>query len=102
MGILEFLAELKINEWIKQPTTQRAVNVHKELPKKTYEGHLLDQIKELIKKASAETADKRKATMMSANNLQIQLLISLEQAGHFQMARETEKVILKYKMQYLH
>ena len=101
MGIFEILAETKIKEWLRQSKPQSALKEASKDDKKTFEGYLLDEIRNLISQAAIETGEVQKATLAKANGLQIQLLVSLEQSGHFMMAKETEKIILKHRMKCL-
>ena len=101
MGIFDILAETKITEWLRQPKPKTVKKETSREPQKTYEGYLLDQIKDLIRQAADETGDTRGATLQKADALQVQLLVSLEPGGHFMMAKETEKIILRHKMKYL-
>jgi primosomal protein N'' len=101
MGIFEILAETKIKEWLRQPKPKTALKEAPKEDKKTFEGYLLDEIRNLISQAATETGEVQKATLAKANGLQIQLLVSLEQSGHFMIAKETEKIILKHRMKCL-
>ncbi|NVK18494.1 MAG: hypothetical protein HWE30_07370 [Methylocystaceae bacterium] len=101
MGIFEILAETKIKEWLRQPKPKSVRKKIDKEDKKTFEGYLLDEIIKLISQAANETGEVQKATLVKINGLQIQLLVSLEQNGHFMMAKETEKIILKHRIKCL-
>ena len=104
MKLFDLSSEIKIKEWLQQksePGYVPPVAPDKTTTGKQYETYLLDEIKKLIKKAGNETGEKRKSTMSKANSLEIQLLASLEQSDYNMMANQMEKVILKYKNEYL-
>lgn len=104
MGIFDILAESQIQQWLssgeKDPAEPKKQSQSTEKDK-TFEGHLLDQIKRLIEEAAELTGKERESRLLKANGLQVQLLIALEQSGHFMMAKKTEQVLLQHKLKFL-
>jgi hypothetical protein len=101
MGIFEILSEARIKEWLAKPKLKANRKRVEKLEEKSFEGHLLDQIRTLIKDAAVESGEKRARLLAEANGLEIQLLISLEQGGHLLMAKKTQQLILQHKIKYL-
>lgn len=104
MKLFDLLSEIKIKEWLKRKSEPGYVppeSPDESVTGKQYESYLLDEIKALIQKAGKETGVRRREIMSKSNTLEIQLLASLEQGGYNMMAAQMEKIILKYKNEYL-
>jgi len=105
VGIFEILSEAKIREWLSRPkykTPPENSKAKEPVAEKSFEGHLLDQIKGLIKKAAEESGAEREKTIAEANGLEIQLLVSLENDGRLLMAKKTQQIIFSHKTKHLY
>jgi hypothetical protein len=100
MGILEFLAEANIRDWLqrRKPSVPRTSTPSGGTKLgKPFEQHLLDEIKDLIAQAHDAEEPGRKALLAKANNLQIQLVVSYEAQGQHLLARRAEQSILQFR-----
>ncbi len=104
MGIFDFLSEIKIKDWMKRRESADYIvpePVEKTDLGKPMETFLLDDVLALIALAGKQKMEDRKVTLKKINNLEIQLMASLEQAGYRLMAKQMEETILKAKAEHL-
>ncbi len=101
MSIFDFLVEAKMKAWnkeVQQPDYVAPPPVEKTAPGKSFEGHLLDDIKQLINQAAQQAESSRCNDLLSkAKDLEIQLISSLEGQGLFLMAQTMQTTIYQHK-----
>jgi len=99
--IFERIAEANIKDWLRkkeQPDYRPPTPVEKTVLGKPFEGHLFDEIKQLLYAAHHEQDDtKKKALLSEATNLEIRLALSYETQGYCFLARHVQGAIQKYK-----
>ncbi len=103
MGIFSVIAEAKILDWLRRKKTGEIQDPEPSATataSKSYQSYLLEDIKRLIEQAAGEPAEKRRETEQKAQELEIQLLASLENEGLNLMAKMTADQLNEHRRQH--
>ena len=100
MSIFSILTEAKIQDWFRRKSSgeiKESENVETIDNIKSFETYLLDDILLLIERSANVNPDERKILLQKANNMEIQLLQTLENDGFYLMAQMTAERIRKHR-----
>lgn len=101
MSIFDILAESKIKDWLHKKDSPKYVAQPRaeSTPKdKSFEGHLLEEVKRLLLEASQTISESEKKRLLTeSNNLKFQLLISYERKRLYLYAQSVQEQLAEYK-----
>lgn len=100
MSLFDTLAETRYQRWLEEkakPGYKAPPPVLKTASRKSFEAHLLSEIRALVKKAR-QTAhrEKREDYLRQARRLEIQMLVSLERQGLYRVAAVMRGAVSRY------
>jgi len=103
MSIFSVIAEAKIQDWfrrkstgeIEQPAILESIDTVK-----SAETYLLEDILELIEKASNADPEKRELLIQKSRQMELQLLTTLEKDGYNLMSQMTAKTIQDHRKRF--
>ena len=100
MSVFSIIAEAKIQDWFRRKSSGEIIepeNFETIDNIKSFETYLLDDILLLIEMAKRKNPEEQNTLLQKANNLEIQLLQTLENDGFYLMAQMTAETIREHR-----
>jgi len=100
MSIFSVIAEAKIQDWFRRKSTgeiEQSASLESIDTVKSAETYLLEDILELIEKASNADPEKRELMIQKSRQMELQLLTTLEKDGYNLMSQMTAKTIQDHR-----
>lgn len=100
MSIFDRLAETRYQRWLEdkaKPGYVAPPQVMNTASRKSFEAHLLEEIRDLVMKASqCPQGEQRERYLKQARRLEIQMLVSLERQGLYRVAAVMRGAVSRY------